>query len=154
MLLDGSARLEKNDLNSKQYPTEGGFRHLTAQYITGAESFRYPDSIGNSTPKGDKSLSYVQLSGGFEQYLQQKGKFILGLKGEAVFNNKRALDNYTSSIIQAPSFSPTLHSKTTFNEAYRSNQFLALGVLPIVNLYPSLFLRTEFYGFFPLTMNH
>jgi NTE family protein len=39
---------------------------------------------------------------------------------------------------------------TSFNEAFRSNQFLAVGVLPIWNIRPSLYLRGEIYGFFPL----
>jgi NTE family protein len=150
-LLNASARFEKDDLNNKQFATAGGRRHLTAQFVVGVESFQYPDSVGILS-KLDAPLSYFQLSGGFEKYFKQRGHFIFGLKGEAVFNNKRALDNYTSSIIQAPAFAPTLHSKTSFNEAYRSNQFLAVGILPIWNVSPSLFLRTELYGFFPLTV--
>jgi len=150
-LLNGSVHFEQNSLNTKQYPTGGGRRYLTLQLVTGIESYLYPDTVGRLS-KSDTKLSYAQLSGGFEQYLKKKNKFILGFKGEAVYNNKRSLDNYTSSIIQAPAFSPTIHSKTTFNEAYRSNQYLALGILPIWNIRPSLFLRTELYGYFPLTM--
>jgi NTE family protein len=38
---------------------------------------------------------------------------------------------------------------TSFNEAFRANQFLGIGLLPIWNIRPSLYLRGEMYGFFP-----
>jgi len=145
-----SARFEQNNLNNKQFATAGFKRFLMGQFVQGLESYRYPDSIGNLS-KSNKNLTYAQLSGGFESYKTKNEKFILGFKGEFVYNNKRNLDNYTSSIVQAPAFNPTPHSMSTFNEAYRSNQFLALGVLPIWNLKPNLYLRNEIYGFFPLS---
>ena len=92
---------------------------------------------------------FFQVSGGFEKYKTINKHFIWGLKGEFVFNNKRSLDNYTASVVQAPAFTPTPHSMATFNEAYRSNQYAAVGLLPIWNIKSNLFLRTELYGFFP-----
>jgi len=77
------------------------------------------------------------------------GHFLLGTRFMFTYNNKRVLDNYTASIIQAPAFTPTPHSMVSFNEAYRSNQFIALGLLPIWNIKPNLYFRNEFYGFFP-----
>jgi NTE family protein len=147
-LVSFSARFEQNNLNSKQYATAGFRRYLLGQYLSGEESYRYPDTVDNVSKK-KKALNYMQLSGGFECYERMSKKFILGAKGEFVFNNKRALDNYTASIIQAPAFTPTLHSMTSFNKAYRSNQYLGLGILPIWNIRSSLFLRSECYGFFP-----
>jgi len=147
-LWTASTHFEQNSLNNKQYATSGKKRFLTGQFIQGLESYRYPDSIGNLA-KSDAHLAYFQISGGFERYKAMSDHFILGTKGEFVYNNKRALDNYTSSVVQAPAFTPTPHSMVSFNEAFRSNQFLALGVLPIWNLKPNLYLRNEIYGFFP-----
>jgi NTE family protein len=143
-----SVRFEQNNLNNKQFATSGFRKYLIGQFIEGVESYRYPDSVGNIS-KSDKSLAYFQISGGFEKYKPMDDQFIIGAKGEFVYNNKRLLDNYTASIIQAPAFAPTPHSQASFNEAYRSNQFLALGILPIWTLWPNLYLRNEFYGFFP-----
>ncbi|MCX6308763.1 MAG: hypothetical protein NTY32_08045, partial [Bacteroidia bacterium] len=140
---------EQNTLNIKQYPVSGFRRYATAQFISGIESYNYGDTLGHAVKK-DVPLNYVQLSGGLENYRSLSSHFIVGLKGEFLFNNKRTLDNYTSSIIQAPGFTPTPHSMTNFNEAFRSNQFLGIGVLPIWNIHPSLYLRGELYGFFPL----
>ncbi|MCE5174177.1 MAG: patatin-like phospholipase family protein [Bacteroidales bacterium] len=152
-LWTASARFEQNNLNNKQFATSGFRKYLIGQFIEGVESYRYPDSIGNFS-KSDKSLAYFQISGGFEKYKPMDDQFIIGAKGEFVYNNKRLLDNYTASIIQAPAFAPTPHSQASFNEAYRSNQFLALGILPIWTLWPNLYLRNEFYGFFPWSALH
>lgn len=142
-------RFEQNTLNLKQYPTTGFRRYALGQFISGIESYRYGDTTGHVL-KASKPLNYVQLSGGLESYNPMGHHLIMGLKGEFVFNNKRILDNYTSSIIQAPAFTPTPHSMTSFNEAFRSDQYLAFGFMPIWNIRPSLYLRGEFYGFFPL----
>ena len=146
-LWSASVRFENNNLNHKQYATTGLRRYFIGQFIKGTESYSYPDSIGNS--KTDKSLMFFQISGGIERYKTINKHFIWGLKGEFVFNNKRSLDNYTASVVQAPAFTPTPHSMATFNEAYRSNQYAAVGLLPIWNIKSNLFLRTELYGFFP-----
>ena len=147
-LWTSSARFEHNSLNNKQYATSGSRHYMIGQFIQGLESYRYPDSIGKLS-KSDKSLAYFQISGGFERYKQMSQKFTLGMKGEITYNNKRLLDNYTSSIIQAPAFTPTPHSLVSFNEAYRSNQYIGIGLLPIVTIKPNLYLRNEIYGFFP-----
>ena len=146
-------RFEQNSLNNRQYPTSGSRRYLQGMYATGTESYRYPDSIGDLA-KTDKPLAFVQTSIGFERYIPLQSKWVLGIKGEGLYNNRRLLDNYTSSIIQAPGFAPTPHSKTVFNEAYRSNQYVALGVLPIWRMKPYLSLRGEFYGYMPLQSIH
>jgi len=148
VLMNASLAFKKSSLNAKQYPTSGQQTHADVQLLTGLESFQFPDTLGFIS-KTDKGLTYAQFSAGTERYYPLENSFILGWKGEIVWNNKRALDNYTSSIVQSPGFSPTLHSKTTFNEAYRSNRFVALGVMPIWNVQPNLFVRTELYGFLP-----
>lgn len=150
-LLNGTVRYDFNNLNAKQYPTSGQRNYLGVQLLTGMESVLRPDSITYLT-KQNRNLTYAQFSAGFERYLTFGKSGILGLMGSTVINNKRPLDNYTASVIQAPGFTPTLHSKTAFNEAYRSNQYLALGLLPIWSLQPNLYLRTEWYGFFPWTI--
>jgi len=140
-----SVKFEQCNLNTKQYATTGFKHYLMGQFIQGLESY---NSIGNSS-KLDSPLAYMQFSGGLERYNPMNKHFLLGIRGEFVVNNKRALENYTSSIVQAPAFTPTPHSMVSFNEAYRSNQYLALGILPIWNIKQMLFLRSELYGFFP-----
>ena len=64
-------------------------------------------------------------------------------------SSKGLLSNYTSTLIQAPAFTPTPHSKTIFNPAFRSTQYLAAGVIPIWKILNNLQFRNEFYVFAP-----
>ena len=52
--------------------------------------------------------------------------------------------------MQAGEFTPTAHSKVTYNEAFRANQYAGAGVMPIYQLSESFQLRGEFYGFVPI----
>ena len=53
-------------------------------------------------------------------------------------------------MMQAGEFSPTQHSKLTYNEAFRANQFVGAGIRPIYRLNQMFHLRGEFYGFMPI----
>lgn len=150
-MLNLSARFEHNNLNDKQFPTSGKRYYFISQAITGIESFRYADSSG-LTAKRDVPIKYLQISAGLESYNIFSNRFIMGYKTDLMFNTKRLLDNYSASVIQAPAFTPTLHSKSSFNEAYRSNKYLAIGLIPIWKIRQNIFLRSELYGFFPLEM--
>ena len=43
--------------------------------------------------------------------------------------------------MQAGEFTPTAHSKVTYNEAFRANQYAGAGVMPIYQLSESFQLR-------------
>lgn len=53
-------------------------------------------------------------------------------------------------MMQAGEFTPTAHSKITYNEAFRANQFIGAGVLPIYHLNSVFHIRTGLYGFAPI----
>ena len=144
-----SLRLEKNNLNHRQYPTGGSRFSLLGQYLLGEESYSYPDSVGNRF-KESKKLGYFQASAAYENYFNFNRHITLGCLFNAVYNNKRSLDNYTASIIQAPAFRPTPYTRSTFNEAFRSNKFAAAGLMPIWTIRSFLHLRSEFYTFMPM----
>ena len=54
-------------------------------------------------------------------------------------------------MMQAGIFAPTPHSKLIYNEAFRANQYFAIGIKPIWQVGKMLHWRTELYGFFPIT---
>jgi NTE family protein len=139
-------RMEQNSLNAKQYPT-GGWQHLlSAQYITGTESYR----PHNRSYSQKYNHNWVQLKGKWTNYPALGSTFRLGLMAEAVLSNKLLMNNYTASILQAPAFTPTPHSKVVFNEAFRANQYVATGIMPVFMLSKMFHLRAELYGFLPI----
>jgi NTE family protein len=146
-LFNGGIYYTENSLNTKQYPVTGHKHHLFAQFITGAEAFE-PEgkqSIGNRNHQ-----SYIQLMLSFNNYHTINKKFNLGYIIEGVISSKNLWSNYTASVLQAPAFTPTPHSKLIFNEAFRANQYLAGGLIPIWKMNQTLHLRGDFDVFFPI----
>lgn len=146
-LFSGSLNIEQNSSSTKVYPISGVKRSLNAQYITGTEKYR-PNVA--TEPTKDNTHSWLQMKAHWEQYHELSKLFNLGYTGELVLSSKNLMENYTASILQAPAFTPTPHSTIVFNEAFRANQYAALGISPILKLGKFVHFRLDLYGFLPL----
>ena len=146
-LFSGSLNIEQNSLSTNVYPISGAKRSLNAQYITGTEKYR-PNVA--TEPTKDNTHSWLQMKAHWEQYHELSKLFNLGYTGELVLSSKNLMENYTASILQAPAFTPTPHSTIVFNEAFRANQYAALGISPILKLGKFVHFRLDLYGFLPL----
>lgn len=146
-LFSGSLNIEQNSLSTKVYPISGVKRSLNAQYITGTE--KYKPNVATE-PTKNNTHSWLQMKAHWEQYHELSKLFNLGYTGELVLSSKNLMENYTASILQAPAFTPTPHSTIVFNEAFRANQYAALGISPILRLGKFVHFRLDLYGFLPL----
>ncbi len=146
----GSIKFEKNTLNSYMYPSSGGHFSLSGKVVLGKERYIQQSDQETVNETENENHSWIELNAKSEHYLNISKKFTLGLKSEVVISSKNFYNNYTSTIIQAPAFTPTPQSQTVFNEAFRANQFVAAGVIPIWKIMNNFYLRTEFYGFVPI----
>ena len=112
-----SLNLEQNSLDDKLYPTQGKQLLLAAHYVTGKESFDpSPSSRGSLLPLQGKTQNWVQVKGRWNIYRGYSSKFRMGYLGELVFSNKKLMNNYTASVLQAPAFTPTPHSTIVFKQ--------------------------------------
>jgi NTE family protein len=141
------ARIENYTLNNVMYPTLGNNYSTSLQLITGEESFKSGNDPITTIPEINDF--WVQWRAKFDQYFPISGKFTLGTYAEVVASNRKLLQNYTVSVIEAPAFRPTPYSRTVFNEAFTANQFAAVGFKPIYNLTKELHVRGEAYWFVP-----
>ena len=146
-LFNAGFRFERKSLNFRQYPTQGRHQYIVAQYILGDENFRVG---GNWRFEDVRRQNWFYVKGSWVNYPVSRGKFNLGLMGEAVFSNKKLSSNYTASILRASAFAPTPHSKIAFNEAFHAGSYLAAGVIPLVKVNERLHFRFEGYGFIPV----
>ena len=146
-LLVASMKFDQNNLNNYMYPTSGTDCSVLGLLAYGKERFKPYNS--NLQPHSKQTLSWLQIEGNIHTYFPLGNKFVLGVRGKAVVSSKGLLSNYTSTLIQAPAFTPTPHSKTIFNPAFRSTQYLAAGVIPIWKILNNLQFRNEFYVFAP-----
>ncbi len=149
-LFSGTLNIERNSLDAKQYPISGQKQQLIAQYVAGTESYDPSSPTDANLPFESKTHSWLQLKGEWQEYRVLSSRFNLGMRGEIVLSSKNLMDNYTASVLQAPAFTPTPHSKIVFNEAFRANQYFAAGVSPICKLSRLLHFRLDLYGFAPL----
>ena len=146
-LFVASMKFDRNNLNHYMYPTSGTDCSVLGLLAYGKERFTPYDT--GLQPNSKQTLSWLQLEGNIHTYIPFGDKFVLGVRGKAVVSSKGLLSNYTSTLIQAPAFTPTPHSKTIFNPAFRSTQYLAAGVIPVWKILNNLQFRNEFYLFAP-----
>jgi NTE family protein len=139
--------LRKNTLDAKQFPINGKKHHFYVQYLSGNEHY-FPSMVSRSVT--DKPMSYIQLNAGVTNYYTLNSVFNLGYLAEGVMSNKELGCNYTSSVLQAPGFTPTPHSQLVYNESFHANQYVAGGLIPIIKLSSMVHLRGDFYGFMPV----
>lgn len=137
----------KNTLNAKQYPVSGQEHHVFAQYLTGFESFVPANGVERIN---GLSRSWIQLEMSLHNFNEISPKFNLGYRMQGIVSSKGFMNNYTASVLQAPAYSPTLHSAIAFNESLRANQFLAGGVMPVWKINSVFHLRGDFHCFVPI----
>ncbi len=141
--------VESNSLNYRQFATEGSNRFISAKYIVGEESF-FPGTTINSKKSTDIKHNYILLKAYANKYFKISKKFTLGTTLEAVYSNKELFQNYKSTLLSAPGFYPSPHSKSLFLENFHSNNYLAGGLKALIHFNQALHLRVEGYGFIPI----
>lgn len=144
-----SLSIKRNSLDAKQYAISGRMQSLMAQYVTGKEHYK-PAEYSTQNLSLDKTHSWLLMKGELTQYHVINKYFNLGYTAELLLSSKNLMNNYTSTILQAPAFTPTPHSKIMFNEAFRANQYVAAGISPIWKISKLFHLRADMYCFAPL----
>ncbi|MGL4292926.1 MAG: patatin-like phospholipase family protein [Bacteroidales bacterium] len=147
------ANFDFNRIMAKDFPLEGYRQQIKVSLFSGNVTY-IPSSLREeNAPQPERSenvKTWFQAKYENETYFKLAKHFILGVEGEVMVSNKPFFSNYTATILQAPAFTPTLHSQTVFNEAFRANNFVALGVKPIWKINDLLHIRTEIYAFQPI----
>lgn len=143
---------KQSTLNRKMYATEGGLVHLQANYIFGKENTMPGSTSPLVSPAENINHTWYLFKGRLEQYIKLSKHIKLGGELEGVLLVMDSfLDNYTATMIQAPSYYPTLESKTFFIAEHASHDYIAGGVKAIFSIRPSLDLRVEGFVFQPYT---
>ena len=148
-ILGGSVVMEGNTLDSKLYAVNGKKERLAANIYWGTERFEQ----GTGTDPYDGNFKYtqawLQISYELEKYFRLGKKISLGSYLHAYYSSRNFSNNYRATMMQAGEFSPTPHSKISYNEAFRANQFAGLGVIPVYKFNNMVHARLGIYGFVP-----
>lgn len=148
-LFGGSISFNGSTLNSRQFPTQGAHEELVAQIFTGKECFYSGESSDNKKASEERH-SWLQLSYMKEKYHRMAEHWTLGWYLKALYSSRNFSENYTATMMQAGEFAPTAHGQLMYNEAFRANQFVGVGVRPIYRFNQMFHVRGEFYGFMPI----
>ena len=148
-LFGGSISFNGSTLNSRQFPTQGAHEELVAQIFTGKECF-YPGESSDNKKASEERHSWLQLSYMKEKYHRMAEHWTLGWYLKALYSSRNFSENYTATMMQAGEFAPTAHGQLMYNEAFRANQFVGVGVRPIYRVNQMFHVRGEFYGFMPI----
>ncbi|MGB1003409.1 MAG: patatin-like phospholipase family protein [Salibacteraceae bacterium] len=140
--------LESNTLNKKQFAYQG--TRLTAKFTqTTGNEFYDPGSTSNEEEQSRIEHSFIQMRLDYQQYLRIRNKLRLGFTVSGVYSNMQFFNNYTSTVIQAPSFKPTPDSKTLFLESFHADKFVGAGAQLVFLPTKKFQLRLEGYVFQP-----
>ncbi len=148
-LFGGSISFNGSTLNSRQFPTQGAHEELVAQIFTGKECF-YPGESSDNKKASEERHSWLQLSYMKEKYHRMAEHWTLGWYLKALYSSRNFSENYTATMMQAGEFAPTAHGQLMYNEAFRANRFVGVGVRPIYRFNQMFHVRGEFYGFMPI----
>lgn len=150
-LWQASAVFDRSTLNHNMYPTSGSALKLSARAVAGWNYYTPYKSDDPMYSSDDNKTGEMWIQGElqWDKYFNIDKSFSLGFRIDALASTRKLLSNYTAAIVQASAFTPTPSTRNYFNPDFRSNSFVAGGILPIWKILDNLQLRTEFYMFMP-----
>jgi len=137
-----------NTLDDDVYPSSGMRLLAGASGVLGSQ--RYIGRNGLSPTTDYESVKWAEAEFDIQKYFRLSSRFSFGTRLNVLASTKKLYDSYTASLVQAPAFTPTQSSRGMFIPAFRSNSFVAGGIVPIVRITDNLQLRSEFYAFSPM----
>ncbi len=140
--------IESNTLNKKQFESRGSAFKVCARFVGGLEH-TIPGSTVADTAEAKDYHKWVQLKFSLDSYFLNKGIFTLGLFAEAVISNHPLFNNYTASLLEAPSFQPLPQMSTIFLTQFRAYNYGGLGLKTVFNVFKNFDVRVEGYVFQP-----
>ncbi|MEI6140716.1 MAG: patatin-like phospholipase family protein [Mariniphaga sp.] len=142
------ALFEVKAFNRKQYPTEGKMLKFEADYLFGTEKER-PGSTSTGNPSFRNKHNYIELELTYERYFKTASWLTIGIATDSYFSTKQLYNNYTSSLVSAKDFSPTVNSALRYLPNLRADHYVAGGIKAIIPVSNSTHFRIEGYYFQP-----
>ena len=139
----------RNNLNRKQYPSEGTKLRVGLNYISAREKYQ-PGSTSEFTDIQKEGYSWVKATFSAEQYFKA-GWYRYGYSVESVISNQPLLANYMGTLVNAPTYYPLNDSRTLFLRNFRAMSYIAGGLRNVFVLNPNFDIRLEGYFFKPFS---
>ena len=142
------AGIELNTLNDQLYPSSG--KEWLLNILLSHEENKF--TPGNPEQQPIDWQSHLRGSAEllWRHYFHLHDNFRLGGMVNGIATLQKVYQNYTATLIHAPAFAPTPSTKNYFNPAFRSDNYVAAGLIPIWVPMTRAQLRGDFYVFAPI----
>lgn len=142
------AKIEKNTLNHLMYPSQGENWEFAIIGVYEQSNFQSGEKDAKSTPY--TGHFWGGISALWNRYFDLHRYFKLGVMANGKMVARTLTQNYVAELVHSTPFAPTPSLKSTFNEAFRSDNFLAAGVIPMWTPIQRFQLRGDFYLYSPI----
>lgn len=140
--------VESSMLDDRMYPSSG--YEWRGNAMVSYEASRYLPQGLHSERTNFRGNLRAALEGFWKQFFPLCGKVSLGAMANARGTLQKLKQNYTATLIHAAAFAPTPSTESYFNEAFRSDNYVAAGLIPVWNPLGGLQLRGDFYIYSPI----
>lgn len=144
-LIGASIKFQGNTLDHFAFPTEGSYESLAAQFYLGKEYF----TSKNRSYNDNESKSWLQINYKRHEIFRLNRFLSLGAYIQIYYSTRSLSATYQASMMQAGAFTPTMNTLFNYDPKFRANQFVGLGVTPIIKFNSFIQIRPSFYLFSP-----
>lgn len=129
-LAQAVGRWEYSTLDNSNYPTNGSRYHLAVIQTLGTYHHNSLNLLGEPQTY-NKRQHWGQVELNIDHYFPLGNSFTLGVEVNAMASNRKLLDTYYASVVNAPSFTPTPAMEDVFNKAFHANSYVTAGLTPV-----------------------
>lgn len=137
--------MEKNTLNELMYPSEGVNWKVELTGTYELSRFRPEKKVIDNGKFKEQWTAGIELL--WKQYFSLNKWISLGAMANGLATWDKPNQNYVATLIHSAAFGPTPTTKNYFNEAFRSNNYVALGVMPVWTPTKLIQVRGDFYAY-------
>lgn len=141
--------IDGNSLNDKLYPSQG-----EEWFVNGIASYEQTRTVAAHIV--DSSVPYIErprcsLEAYWKRFFPVAKDVTIGVMTNALGTLQEMSQNYyTATLIHAPAFAPTPATRNYFNTAFRSDNYVAAGLIPVWTPISRMQLRGDFYVYSPI----
>lgn len=141
---------EWNTLNNGMYPSAG--RYFNANVLVSHEQARVLPENEVAVADLGKYRSHVRgsLEVSWQHYYPVRSQFILGAAARGMGTLESLYQDYTATMVHFYAFAPTPATRNYFNPAFRSDNFLSVGLIPIWQPMSHMQVRGDFHAYAPI----
>lgn len=144
---------EANTLDNLLYPMAGRFLNVNAlaTYLRVKNTYLTPgedDKTKTEYVKGSHLSASVMAH--WKQFFPLHKNFTVGGMAEGLVTFSKLYQSYMATLVHSPAFAPTPSTKNYFNMAFRAENYVAIGVVPIWTPVQKLQIRGDFYYYSPI----